>query len=53
MMRQGVGLEHLPQERVFVALTLTLVRGVCEQAPRLLRNLFHTALQYISPTRAR
>ncbi|XP_028441573.1 BH3 interacting domain death agonist [Perca flavescens] len=52
-MRQGVGLEHLPQERVMMALTLTLVKGVCEQAPRLLRNLFHTALQYINPARAR
>lgn len=47
-MEQGIGLEHLPQERVFMALTLTLVRGVCQQAPRLLRNLFNTALQYIS-----
>ncbi|XP_074487966.1 BH3 interacting domain death agonist isoform X2 [Sebastes fasciatus] len=52
-MRQGVGLEHLPQERVMVALTLTLVKGVCEQAPRLLRNLFNTALQYLTPARAR
>lgn len=47
-MRQGVGLEHLPQERVFMALTLTLVKGVCVQAPQLLRNLFNTALQYLS-----
>lgn len=46
-MKQGIGLEHLPQERVFMALTLTLVRGVCQRAPRLLRNLFNTALQYI------
>lgn len=53
VMRHGVGLEHLPQERVIVALTLTLVRGVCEKAPQLLRNLFNTALQYISPVRAR
>lgn len=52
-MRQGVGLEHLPQERVLMALTLTLVRGVCEQAPRLLRSLFATALQLFSPARAR
>ncbi|XP_037624551.1 BH3 interacting domain death agonist isoform X2 [Sebastes umbrosus] len=52
-MRQGVGLEHLPQERVMVALTLTLVKGVCEQAPRLLRNLFNSALQYLTPARAR
>uniref|UniRef100_A0AAQ5XJA5 BH3-interacting domain death agonist n=2 Tax=Amphiprion TaxID=80969 RepID=A0AAQ5XJA5_AMPOC len=47
VMRQGVGLEHLPQERVAVALTLTLVKGVCENAPRLLRGLFNTALQCI------
>uniref|UniRef100_A0A3B4ZSR6 BH3-interacting domain death agonist n=1 Tax=Stegastes partitus TaxID=144197 RepID=A0A3B4ZSR6_9TELE len=49
VMRQGVGLglEHLPQERVIVALTLTLVRGVCEQAPRMLIGLFNSALQYI------
>ncbi|KAG8012457.1 hypothetical protein GBF38_020220 [Nibea albiflora] len=49
VMRQGVvGLEHAPQERVIVALTLTLVKGVCEQAPRLLRTLFNVALQCIS-----
>ncbi|XP_034542437.1 BH3 interacting domain death agonist [Notolabrus celidotus] len=48
VMRQGVGLEHLAQERVVVALTLTLVKGVCEQAPHLLRNLFNIALQYVS-----
>ncbi|XP_033181898.1 BH3 interacting domain death agonist [Anabas testudineus] len=49
-----VGLEHLPYERVIVALTLTLVKGVCEQTPQLLKNLFYTALQYItSSSRAR
>lgn len=48
LLRQGVILEQLPQERVIVALTLTLVKGVCEQAPRLLRNIFYTALHYIS-----
>ncbi|XP_032378920.1 BH3 interacting domain death agonist [Etheostoma spectabile] len=53
VMSQGVGLEHLPQERVMMALTLTLVKSVCEQAPWLLRNLFHTALQYINAARAR
>ncbi|XP_034734950.1 BH3 interacting domain death agonist [Etheostoma cragini] len=53
VMSQGVGLEHLPQERVMMALTLTLVKRVCEQAPWLLRNLFHTALQYINAARAR
>ncbi|KAA8590455.1 hypothetical protein FQN60_014389, partial [Etheostoma spectabile] len=52
VMSQGVGLEHLPQERVMMALTLTLVKSVCEQAPWLLRNLFHTALQYINAARA-
>ncbi|XP_035520160.1 uncharacterized protein LOC118329918 isoform X2 [Morone saxatilis] len=48
LINQGVGLEHLAQERVIAALALTLVKGVCEQAPQLLRNLFRTALQYIS-----
>lgn len=52
VMRQGVSLKDLAQEQVMVALTLTLVKGVCEQAPRLLRNLFNTALQYISHARA-
>ncbi|XP_075938275.1 BH3 interacting domain death agonist [Anarhichas minor] len=52
VMRRGVGLEHLPQERVIVALTLTLVKGVCERAPRLLRNLFDTVLQRFSLARA-
>ncbi|XP_071371583.1 BH3 interacting domain death agonist [Centroberyx affinis] len=53
--RQGpyVGLEHLPQERIIVALTLTLVKGVCERAPGLLRHLFTAALQYINPAMAR
>ncbi|XP_059190707.1 BH3 interacting domain death agonist [Centropristis striata] len=51
MIRRGVGLDHLPQERVIVALTLTLVKGVCVQTPRLLRNLFNTALQYLNPAR--
>ncbi|XP_034390501.1 BH3 interacting domain death agonist [Cyclopterus lumpus] len=49
VMRRGVGLEHLPQERVIVALTLTLVKGVCEQTPRLLRNLFDAVLRYFNP----
>ncbi|KAM9854279.1 BH3 interacting domain death agonist isoform 1-T2 [Aulostomus maculatus] len=48
-LRQGVCLEHLPQERVIVALSLTLVKGVCERVPQLLRDLFDTALRYISP----
>ncbi|CAL8355476.1 unnamed protein product [Lota lota] len=37
----------LPQERVMMALALTLVKGVCERTPRLLRNLFATTLQYL------
>ncbi|KAM8891085.1 BH3 interacting domain death agonist isoform 2-T2 [Spinachia spinachia] len=53
VMRRGVGLENLPQERVAVALALTLVRGVCEQAPRLLRNLFGAVLQYFKPAQSR
>lgn len=48
VMRQGVTLKDLPKERVIVALTLTLVKGVCEQTPRLLRNLFNITLQYFS-----
>ncbi|KAM3609280.1 uncharacterized protein V6R79_012341 [Siganus canaliculatus] len=50
---QGVSLKDLPQERVIVAVTLTLVKGVCEQAPRLLKCLFSAALQYISGTGSR
>ncbi|XP_070828726.1 BH3 interacting domain death agonist [Chaetodon trifascialis] len=53
VMQQGVNLKDLPRERVIVALTLTLVKGVCEQAPRLLRSLFSIALQYIGPVGAR
>lgn len=48
VMRQGLSLSDLPQERVILALSLTLVKGVYKQAPHLLRNLFNTALQYIS-----
>lgn len=48
LMRWSVGLEQLPQERVIMALTLTLVKGVCEHTPQLLRGLFYTALQYIT-----
>ncbi|XP_035498427.1 BH3 interacting domain death agonist isoform X2 [Scophthalmus maximus] len=53
VMRRGVGLEQLPQERVLMALTLTLVKGVCEQAPHFLRNLFNAALQYIGQSGSR
>ncbi|XP_062246387.1 uncharacterized protein LOC133955530 isoform X2 [Platichthys flesus] len=47
ILRNGTGLEHLPHERLVMALTLTLVKGVCEQAPQLLRSLFNAALQFI------
>lgn len=50
-MIQGVGLEHHPQEQVVVALSLTLVKGVCQHTPRLLRSLFSTALEYINGPR--
>ncbi|XP_056272815.1 BH3 interacting domain death agonist [Pseudoliparis swirei] len=53
VMKRGVGLEHLPQERVIAALTLTLVKGVCEQTPRLLRTLFNAVLRYFNPETAR
>lgn len=49
VLRHGVGLEHLPQEKVIIALALTLVKRVCMQAPVLLRDLFRTAVQYINP----
>ncbi|KAJ0029644.1 hypothetical protein NQD34_004641 [Periophthalmus magnuspinnatus] len=48
MLVHGVGLDNLQQERVVAALTFTLVKGVCLQAPRLLRGLFDTTLQYLS-----
>lgn len=53
VMRQGVNLNDIPQERVMVALTFTLVRGVCETTPRVLRKLFDMALQYIRAGGAR
>lgn len=37
----------LPQEMVMMALALTLVKGVCERTPRMLRSLFQTTLQYL------
>lgn len=52
-LRQGVGLENLNQERVLMALTFTLVKRVCEQAPVFLRSLFNSALQYIMPGNTR
>ncbi|KAI9523527.1 hypothetical protein NQZ68_026469 [Dissostichus eleginoides] len=49
---QSVGLHHLSRERVMLALTLTLVKGVCVRAPQLLRSLFVTALQFLNHARA-
>lgn len=53
MLAQGVVLNNLQQERVIAALTFTLVKGVCLQAPSLLRSLFDTALQYLCLGRGR
>uniref|UniRef100_A0A665UIL3 BH3-interacting domain death agonist n=1 Tax=Echeneis naucrates TaxID=173247 RepID=A0A665UIL3_ECHNA len=39
--------QNLPQEQVILALTLTLLKGVCQKAPKFLKNLFNTALNYI------
>uniref|UniRef100_A0A1A8FLV1 BH3-interacting domain death agonist n=1 Tax=Nothobranchius korthausae TaxID=1143690 RepID=A0A1A8FLV1_9TELE len=47
LMKRGVVLEHLHQERVIMALTLTLVKGICVQTPRLLRMLFTTVHQLV------
>ncbi|XP_033997371.1 BH3 interacting domain death agonist [Trematomus bernacchii] len=49
---QSVGLHHLSRERVMLALTFTLVKGVCALAPQLLRSLFVTVLQFLNPARA-
>ncbi|KAL2093751.1 hypothetical protein ACEWY4_011063 [Coilia grayii] len=35
------GLDGLPQERVLLALSLSLIKGVCERTPAFLRDLFH------------
>lgn len=48
----GSALESLPQEKVIMAFTLSLVKRVCEKAPLLLRNLFLTTLQYFSQATA-
>ncbi|XP_023181112.1 uncharacterized protein LOC111605875 [Xiphophorus maculatus] len=40
-------LKDLPQEQVVLALTLTLVKGVCIQAPWLLKSLFDMAVRFI------
>ncbi|KAJ3597188.1 hypothetical protein NHX12_003588 [Muraenolepis orangiensis] len=37
----------LPQERVMMALALTLVKGVCVKTPQWLRSLFDTTMQYL------
>lgn len=50
---QGVIPIELAQEKVILALTLTLVKGVCELVPSLTRSLFDTMLQYISHRRPR
>uniref|UniRef100_A0A8C6KVT2 BH3-interacting domain death agonist n=1 Tax=Nothobranchius furzeri TaxID=105023 RepID=A0A8C6KVT2_NOTFU len=47
LMKRGVVLEHLHQERVIMALTLTLVKGICVQTPQLLRMLFTTVHQLV------
>lgn len=47
VMMQSVTLKDVSQEHITVALTLALVKGVCEQSPQLLRNLFTTTLHYI------
>lgn len=52
-MRHNVTLKDVAQEQIAVALTLALVKGVCEQTPRLLRNLFAATLRYIVHSRAR
>lgn len=53
MLAQGVVLNNLQQERVLAALTFTLVKEVCLQAPSFLRSLFDTALQYLCLERER
>ncbi|XP_062403249.1 BH3 interacting domain death agonist isoform X2 [Sardina pilchardus] len=40
-LRCGNSLGDLPQERVALALSLSLIKGVCEHTPRFLRDLFH------------
>lgn len=43
----------LAQEKVMLALTLALVKGVCELVPSLTRNIFDTMLQYLRHRRPR
>lgn len=47
-MRRGAIPIDLAQERVMLALTLTLVKGVCELVPSVTRNLFNAMLQYFN-----
>ena len=46
VVKNSQGLD-LPQERLMMALALTLVKGVCERTPTLLRRLFATTLEYL------
>ncbi|XP_059916874.1 BH3 interacting domain death agonist isoform X2 [Gadus macrocephalus] len=46
VVKNSLGLD-LPQERLMMALALTLVKGVCERTPTLLRRLFATTLEYL------
>lgn len=48
---RGVCLQDLPQERVIMAVSLTLVKGVCELAPNMVHSLFDAALNFISGRR--
>lgn len=50
-MRHSVALKDVAQEHMAVALTLTLVKGVCEQTPPLLRDLFAATMRYIARSR--
>lgn len=47
-MSRGAIPVELAQERVVLALTLMLVKGVCELVPSVTRNLFNAMLQYIN-----
>lgn len=49
IVKHSQALGDLHQERVMMALALTLVKGVCERTPHMLRSLFQTTLQYFSP----
>ncbi|CAL9697225.1 unnamed protein product [Knipowitschia caucasica] len=53
VLRHGVALANLRSELVVAALTFTLVKRVCLQAPTLLRSLFDTTLRYLNSEGAR